>query len=94
MNGGDGLRPTWRVGVSVPTERPPRFGRYVRTVGFRTGTASGRFLSSRCCGEKGCGREAKAPDLEQNGSARGVVRVNHGVAVQAQRSCLNSLAVG
>jgi hypothetical protein len=31
--------------TSNPTERPPRFGRYGRTVGFRTGTAYGRPMS-------------------------------------------------
>jgi hypothetical protein len=31
--------------TSNPTERPPRFGRYGRTVGFRIGTAYGRPLS-------------------------------------------------
>jgi hypothetical protein len=31
--------------MSNPTERPPRFRRYGRTVGFRTGTAYGRPMS-------------------------------------------------
>jgi hypothetical protein len=52
------------VGASVPTERPPRSGRYGRTVGFHTGTASGRPMSA-------WGREAKAWAFEQNSSARG-----------------------